>query len=268
MTLLTAKNSKYVLSEKTSQAMIFPLRMLSDYNLYSRPKALSNMSGFLFSIIMNWVTRTTVGNGENGIRRRFTPKLDDLDFADDIALISSTKQQIQDKTRKLEEEARRVRLKVSTEKTKTIRINARDQDRIVVNERHIEDVDELTYLGAKVCKEGSGMKDLKNRRSTARGAFIRLKNMWRSNTISRKTKLRLYKTLVVPVLLYGCETRKMNKADDKAIDILHNKCLRKTLRIKWQDHVSTKELLERASMKPLSEEVKYRRWNMIGHILR
>ena len=112
------------------------------------------------------------------------------------------------------------------------------------------------------------MKDLKNRRSKARGVFIRLKNMWCSNSISRKTKLRLYKTLVVPVLLYGCETWKMTKGDGKAIDVFHNKCLRKILQIKWHDHVTTKELLERASMTPLSEEVKYRRWNMIAHILR
>ena len=120
-----------------------------------------------------------------------------------------------------------------------------------------------------MCKEGGGMKDLKNRRSKARGAFIRLKNMWRSNSISRKTKLRLYKTLVVLVLLYGCETWKMNKGDDIAVDVFHNKCLQKILRIIWQDYVSTKELLERASMKPKSEEVKYRKWNyMIGHILR
>ena len=66
-------------------------------------------------------------------------------------------------------------LKVSTEKTKTMRINARNQDRIVVNEIDIEDVDEITSLGEKVCKEGGGMKDLKNRRFKVRGAFIRLK---------------------------------------------------------------------------------------------
>ncbi len=53
------------------------------------------------------------------------------------------------------------------------------------------------------------MKDrLKNRLSKARGAFIRLKKIWNSNNISIKTKLRLYKTLVVPVLLYRCETGK------------------------------------------------------------
>lgn len=82
---------------------------------------------------------------ENGVRWRFTSKLDDLDFADGVALIYSTKQQIQDKTAKLEEEARRVELKVSTERTKVMRINARNQDKVVVNEIGIEDVDEFTY---------------------------------------------------------------------------------------------------------------------------
>ena len=60
----------------------------------------------------------------------------------------------------------------------------------------------------------------------------------------------------------------MNKGDDKAVNVFHNRCLRKIFRIRWQDHVSTKELLERASMKPLSVEVMSRRWKMIGHILR
>ena len=47
----------------------------------------------------------------------------------------------------------------------------------------------------------------------------------RSNSIFFKTKLRLYKTLVVLVLLYGCRTWKMNKGDVKAIDVFHSKCL-------------------------------------------
>ena len=45
-------------------------------------------------------------------------------------------------------------LEVSTERTKTMRINARNQDKIVVNEIDIEDVDDFPYLGEKVCKEG------------------------------------------------------------------------------------------------------------------
>ena len=112
------------------------------------------------------------------------------------------------------------------------------------------------------------MKDIKNRLSKARGAFLRPKKIWNSKSVSRRTKLRLYKTLVVPVLLYGCETWKMNKGDDKRIDVFHNMCCRRILRIHWKDHVTTQELLEKAGMKPLSKQVKRRRWNMIGHILR
>ena len=60
----------------------------------------------------------------------------------------------------------------------------------------------------------------------------------------------------------------MNMGDDQRIDVFHNKCLRMILKIKWQDHVATRELLEMAERKLLSEEVQRRRWKMIGHVLR
>ena len=56
------------------------------------------MSGFVFLLVMEWVLRSTVRHGENGIWRKLTSKLDDLDFADDVALLSSTKHHTQDKT--------------------------------------------------------------------------------------------------------------------------------------------------------------------------
>merc|ERR1712030_4623 len=95
------------------------------------------------------------------------------------------------------EEAKRVGLKINTAKTKNMRINARNQEKIKINGQDIEETEEFTYLGATVCKEGGGMKDLKNRLLKARGAFIKLKKIWSSKAISRRTKLRLYKTLVV-----------------------------------------------------------------------
>ena len=60
----------------------------------------------------------------------------------------------------------------------------------------------------------------------------------------------------------------MNKGVNKPVDVFHNMSLRRILLIQWQENVSTEELLQRADMKPLSEEVKWRRWKMIGHILR
>ncbi len=76
--------------------------------------------------------------------------------------------------------------------------------------------------------------------------------------ILRRTKLRPYETLVVPVLsLYGCETWKMDRGDNKAVDEFHN--LPRILRIQLQEYISNKKVLDRADMK--CHEV--RRWSNI-----
>ena len=80
-----------------------------------------NMSGFLFLIVMDWIMNRSVGQGENGIRWKFTSKLDDLDFADDTVLLSSTRQQLQNKTARIDREAKRVGLKINVDKTKVQR---------------------------------------------------------------------------------------------------------------------------------------------------
>ena len=115
-----------------------------------------NMSGFLFLMVLDHVMRNTVGNGENGIRWRFNTKLDDLDFADDLSMISSTKQHLQDKTTKLKEESERVGLKINAKETKVMRLNARNREKITIDNHEIEDVDKFIYLGATVSINGGG----------------------------------------------------------------------------------------------------------------
>ena len=75
---------------------------------------------------------------------------------------------------------------------------------------------------------------------------------------------------MLPVLglLYRCETWKVNKENDRVVDVFHNKCLRRILQIQCQNHINTEELLERAHVKPMNKEVKQLGWNMIGHRLR
>ena len=65
------------------------------------------MSGFLFLLIIDWVMRHTVKEEGTGLRWKFTSKLEDLDFADDVALISSTQRHAQLKTIWLVENAER-----------------------------------------------------------------------------------------------------------------------------------------------------------------
>ena len=77
-----------------------------------------------------------------------------FDFADDVALLSSTRQHIQTKTDQLAREEGRLGLKVNVDKCKLLRINSRNNNMVEVNGRGIEDVDRFVYLGTTVSKEG------------------------------------------------------------------------------------------------------------------
>ena len=144
---------------------------------------------------------------------------EDLDFADDAAIIFSTQRHVQLKTNGLVENAERTGLRVNVGKCKVMRVTARNNEAITVNGLALEVVEKFIYLGATVCKQGGGEEALGKARA---GAFVKLNRVWNSRSVSRKTKIGLHKTLVKPVLMYGCETWKMNEGDAKKIDVFQN----------------------------------------------
>ena len=85
-------------------------------------------------------------------------KLEDLDFADEIALLSSTHSQMQSKTNSMSGLSKRVELKINEKKTKILRLNNRKMELVKLEGKDIEDVDEFTYLGAVVSTEDGGGK--------------------------------------------------------------------------------------------------------------
>ena len=73
-------------------------------------------------------------------------------------------------------------------------------------------------MGAKVSKDGGGIEDIKNWLRKAMGAFQNQTKLWSTRVAGKKTKIKLYNTLVRPVLLYGCETWKITKGEEKKLD--------------------------------------------------
>ena len=109
---------------------------------------------------------------------------------------------------------------------------------------------------------------MNNRLRKAMGSFMKLKSIWNSNKFSLKTKLRLFKSLVMPVLFYGCETWEINESDNKKLDTFLFKCLRRILKIRWPYVISNNDILKKTNLTRTSEEVKARWWKLIGHVLK
>ena len=109
-----------------------------------------------------------------------------------------------------------------------------------------------------------------SRLSQAKAAFRKLKRIWDSKQYNRRTKIRLFNTLVKPVLLFGSETWKTNVQDNRKLDSFQYQCLKRSLGIHvfWPYIVSIDELNERTGCTRMSIEVKRRRWRFLGHVLR
>jgi len=220
------------------------------------------MSGFLFLLAIDWVMSRTTEGRRTGIRWKFTSILEDLDFADDIALLSSRYIDIRDKTNRLADEAARVGLKINAKKSKVMRVNAKNDQRIEINGEQVEEVEEFVYLGALLDKEGGTTKDIQHRLSKARQAFYRMRRIWGTSEIGRKTKVQLFKTIVRSVLMYGCEAWKLTKTEAKKLDGFQYKCMKRILRIRWPQTISHQQIQENTGVNRMSDEIRRRRWRL------
>ena len=135
------------------------------------------LSPLLFLVALDWVTRTAFDR-RRGIQWTFTTSLEDLDFAEDLALLSHRIQDMRDKTRALGVQGAKIDLKINATKTNLMRICTKRDDGVSVVGGRIEEVDEFTYLGSIVSKKGGTDKDIQAQIGKARQAFAMLRPIW------------------------------------------------------------------------------------------
>ncbi|VDP33016.1 unnamed protein product [Schistosoma margrebowiei] len=104
-------------------------------------------------------------------------QLDDLDFADDLAPLSQTQQQMQEKTTSVAEALAAVGLNIYKEKSKILRYNTACTNPITIDGEDLEDVKAFTYLGSIIDEQGGSDADVKARIGKARAAYLQLKNI-------------------------------------------------------------------------------------------
>ena len=226
------------------------------------------MSAVLFNLVIDWVMRKTTEDTSRGIRWTLFSKLEDLDFADDLALLSHTHQHIQEKTDRLSKFGGQVGLRISTKKTETMALNVTTPLSVRVNTTDIQHADKFTYLGSIIRPEGGTKEDISSRLGKARGVFRSMDNVWRSAQYTTGTKLRLYQSCILSTLLYGSECWRMTETDLSKLRSFHTTCLRKILRIFWPRKITNEELLRRCNQEDMATIITQKRWRWIGHVMR
>ena len=216
-----------------------------------------NLSPYLFNSILEamMIEALKNGNGEIGVSL-YGQKVNNLRFADDIDLVANSSEQLQTLTDRINESSKRFGLKINTQKAKTMStIKHHETIKVTINDEDVEQVEEFTYLGGVVTEDGRSSKDIKRRIGLASAAFGQLTKMWKSD-ISLKIKIRLYETLVVPVLMYGAECWTMRKAEEQKILVAEMNWLRRILGKTRRDRIRN-EVIRKVGMYRISGWLRY-----------
>jgi hypothetical protein len=211
---------------------------------------------------------TTLTEGNTGLRWKLCTTLEDTDYADDLALLSHTEDHMQEKTRKLEDNARMVGLKINAKKTKLMYLNTERLPVIFVEGKQLDTVDSFNYIGSCIATEDGAERNIKVRIGKARSAFIRLGNIWKTTAFSKKTKLKLFNSCVLFVLLYGSECWRMTDKDINRLSSFHNTSLRKIMKVFWPDKISNIDLHNITNTKDMEILLIQKRLRWLGHVLR
>jgi hypothetical protein len=197
--------------------------------------------------------------------RRPAKHLTDLDFADDIVLLTSTLRDAQALLTSLEIAAAQVGLNINAAKTQAMYFgDAQPSQRLSLTQtRAVEWVPDFRYLGSWV---NSSEKDLAVRIGLAWEACNKLWRIWKQTGLTRDLKLHLFKATVESVLLYGSSCWSLTVAQMKRLDGAYTKLLRRVLNIPYAAHVTNKVLY--GELPRLSDVLRSRRLRFAGHCFR
>ena len=203
----------------------------------------------LFNTCMDWVLGRVAASTDCGTSFGEV-RITDLDFADDAVIFAETLDALCGTLRLLEKDAGALGLQVSWIKTKIQAfgdlLDEAAQTVAISDGIDVDIVERFTYLGSDIHVSFGSEPEVVRRLGRACGAMNSLdKGVWRSRYLCRKTKLRVFRALVLPVLLYGCETWTLTKSLRSRLNAFGTRSLRRILGYRWSDFVSNSAFLRK-----------------------
>ena len=191
-------------------------------------------------------------------------KVTDVEFADDVALLTDTIEEAQTLLNNLEVAAQSVGLHMNEAKTKFLCLNV-PEDQQTLKSRSGKDLDavkDFVYLGSWIANTEH---DFVVRKAKAWAACHKMKNIWKSR-LCRRLKIQLFQATVESILLYGSETWTMNKSLVKRVDGCYTRMLRMALNIDWKARLTNNTVY--GKLPRVSTKIQERRMRLAGHVHR
>ena len=185
------------------------------------------LSTCLFNIYAEYIVRNAgleEAQAGNKSDRRNT---NNLRYADDTTLMAESEEELKSLLMKVKEESENVGLKLHIQKTKIMASSPITSSQIDVET--METVTDSIFLGFKITVDGDCSHEIKRHLVLGRKAMTNLDSILKSRDITLPTKVRLVKVLVLPVVMYECESWTIKKAEHQRIHAFELWCWRRLL---------------------------------------
>ena len=171
--------------------------------------------------------------------------INNLRRADDTTLMVESEDELQSLLMKVKEESEKVDLKLNIQKTNIVASGPITSWQI--DGETVEAVSDFIFLGSKITADGDCSHEIKTRLLLGRKVMINLDSLLKSRDIILPTKVHLVKAMVFPLVMYGCESWTVKKAECRRIDAFEMWCWRRLLRVPWIARRSNQSILKEIS---------------------
>lgn len=232
------------------------------------------LSPVLFNLmlekIMRNITHSPIGITINNER------INALAYADDIAVLAEDVQGAEALTASIDEHSRRYGMEISAQKTKimTLSRNECTYEASCINGMQIDKVAKFKYLGSTITDKNEMDEEIKERLGAGNRCYYSLIDLFKGKRISKTTKLRIYNSIIKPVVTYGCQTWSLTKTQEKKMFVFENMVLRRIVGPvfdpsggTWRRRHNT-EVRETTRQPDIRNYIRCQRLKWAGHVAR
>ena len=169
--------------------------------------------------------------------------INNFKYADDTTFMAEHEEKLKSLLMKLKEKSEKAGLKLNIQKSKFLAFSPITSWQI--EGEKVETVTDFIFLDSKITADGDCSHEIKRCLLLGRKAMTNLDSILKNRDITLSTKVCIVKAIVFPVVMYGCESWTIKKAEHKRIDAFELWCWKRLLRVPWKARKSNQSTLKK-----------------------